>query len=173
MVKVVSNQAANWAPALAPCSLGLESHPPCWVLVASKFPSQVGGCWLVSLDPPLATCSLDVSPGLVGCFGGLMRYSGGLNTLLGIHRCPSHLLTLGTVSACSIQIINLMFLQVCTFAGMPHSPGKACQNSTLLAMHWVWQKSWSVKGQMKSLKLEYLLWRLPNIFDFCLYILVV
>ena len=151
MAKVVSNQMANFALALAPCSLGLESHPPHWVLVALKLPSQVGGCWLAILDQPLA------ASGLAVCLSGSMRYSRGLNTLLGIHRCPSHLLMLHTVSACSIWIIDSIFLQVCTLSGRPHSPGKAHQNSTLLAMHRVWWKFWSVKAQIKSSKLECLL----------------
>ena len=72
---MVLNQATNCALTPSPCSLGLESHPPCWVLVALKLPSQLGSCWLVRTDPPLATYSLDVTLGFVGCFGRSMRYS--------------------------------------------------------------------------------------------------
>ena len=47
-------------------------------------------------------------------------------TLLEIHGCSSHLSMLGTVSACSIWMIDSMFLRVRTLSSRPCSLSKAC-----------------------------------------------
>ena len=167
LAKAVSNQAMNCALAPSPCSLDLEPCPPFWVLVALKLPSRLQNCWLTNMDPPLAAGNgLYVTLSFESCVGGLMRYSQGPNTLLGMHGCPSHLLALGQVSEYSIPIIELILFQICSSSDLPHSPSRAHQNNTLLVIHKASQKFQSVKAQMKLSKLESLLRRPPNVLSF-------
>ena len=143
--KVESNQVVNLALRL--CSMAFRPGCSCCDLVASKFPILAArDGFLVSWD-------------LITFLDRLGRYSMGPKTLSGMLRWPSHLSALCTIWAFRDQIVKPILLWVWESNGQPCSPGRACQNRTLLVMLQTCGKFQSKNVHTKLMKLGCWLWR--------------